>query len=68
VIDAALEACRDCLRSKKRDPTLLKAARYGRGRLYLQTGKKAQGKKDLGAVYADDPKYEDVAGLLASAE
>jgi hypothetical protein len=27
-------------------------------------GKAAQGRKDLEAVYADDPKYKDVAGLV----
>lgn len=58
--DAAVEVYRDALRSKKRNDQLLTRARYGRGRLYLNTGKKAQGKKDLGRVYADDPSYEDV--------
>lgn len=62
--EAALEVYRDALRSKKRDDELLKQARYGRGRLYLKLGKKAQGRKDLGRVYADDPGYEDVADLL----
>lgn len=64
--EAAMEAYKDCLRSTKRDSELLKAARYGRGRLYLSMGKKAQGRKDLERVYADDPKYADVADLLAS--
>jgi hypothetical protein len=27
-------------------------------------GKTAHGRKDLGAVYADDPDYEDVAAAL----
>ena len=62
--DAALDAYNDALRSTKRDGKLLKAARYGRGRLYLQLGKKAQGRKDLERVYADDPKYRDVPELL----
>jgi len=62
--DAALEAYKDALRSTKRDGELLKAARYGRGRLYLQIGKNAQGRKDLERVYADDPQYRDVAELL----
>lgn len=65
--DAAVEAYRDCLRSKKRDPELLKWARYDRGKLYLRLGKKAAGKRDLGAVYADDPNYRDVKELLAGA-
>ena len=33
--EAALEAYKDALRSKKRDPELLKEARYERGRLYI---------------------------------
>jgi Tfp pilus assembly protein PilF len=65
--DAALEAYKDALRSTKRDAALLKAARYGRGRLYLQLGKKAQGRKDLERVYADDPQYRDVAEILKPA-
>jgi tetratricopeptide (TPR) repeat protein len=65
--DAALEAYKDALRSTKRDGELIKAARYGRGRLYLQLGKKAQGRKDLERVYAADPHYRDVADLLTAA-
>jgi tetratricopeptide (TPR) repeat protein len=62
--EAALEVYRDALRARKRDAELLKEARYGRGRLYLKLGKKAQGKKDLGRVYADDPNYPGVSEFL----
>ncbi len=62
--EAAIEAYRDALRSKKRDLSLLTAARYGRGKLLLAMGKKAQGRKDLAQVYADDPGFLDVANLL----
>ena len=62
--DSAIEVYREALRARKRDPELLKAARYGRGRLYLLGTRKAQGKKDLARVYADDPDYRDVAQLL----
>lgn len=62
--EPALEVYREALRSKKRSPELLKDARYGRGRLLLDLGKRAQGRKDLAAVYADDPGYRDVAELL----
>jgi tetratricopeptide (TPR) repeat protein len=62
--EAALEAYKDSLRSKKRDPDLLKEARYERGTLLLELGKAAQGKKDLEQVYANDPKYRDVAELV----
>lgn len=62
--DAALEVYREALRARKRDPELLKAARYGRGKIYIEGNRKAQGRKDLGRVYADDPGYRDVAELL----
>ena len=47
VREAALNVCRDALRSKKRDSELLKEARYERGKLLLELGKTAQGKRDL---------------------
>lgn len=62
--DPALEVYREALRSKKRSPELLKEARYGRGRVLLGMGKRAQGRKDLSAVYAEDPDYRDVGDLL----
>jgi Tfp pilus assembly protein PilF len=62
--EAAVEAYKDALRSTKRDGELLKAARYSRGLLYMQLGKRSQGRKDLERVYADDPQYRDVAELL----
>jgi tetratricopeptide (TPR) repeat protein len=62
--DAALEAYRDALKSKKRDEELLKEARYRRAKLYLKLGKTGMAKRDLGRLYGDDPDYEDVATLL----
>jgi tetratricopeptide (TPR) repeat protein len=64
--DAALEAYKDALRSKKRDPDLLREARYNRARLYIETGKKAQGRKELEKIYAEDSNYRDVRQLLDS--
>ena len=64
--EAALEAYKDALPSKKRDPGLLREARYARGCLYLEMGKKAQGRKELEKVYAEDPKFRDVAGRLSA--
>jgi hypothetical protein len=52
------------LRSKKRDSELLKEARFERGKLLFELGKTAQGKKDLEHVYANDPKYRDIAELV----
>jgi tetratricopeptide (TPR) repeat protein len=65
--DAALEVYREGLRSPKRHPELLKEARYRRGKLQLRIGKRAQGKRDLAQVYADDPDYRDVVQLLEAA-
>jgi tetratricopeptide (TPR) repeat protein len=62
--DAALEAYRDALKSKKRDEELLKQARYGRAKLYLKLGKTGMAKRDLGRLYGDAPDYEDVETLL----
>lgn len=66
--EAALEAYKDALRSKKRDADLLREARYARARLYLDAGTKAQGRKELEKIYAEDPKFRDVAELLAAAD
>jgi tetratricopeptide (TPR) repeat protein len=62
--EAALEAYKDALRSKKREPELLKEGRYERAKLYLASGKKAQGRKELEKVYAEDAGFRDVADLL----
>ncbi len=62
--DAALEVLKDCLRSAKRNPGLLHAARYARAQLYKNTGKKAYAKRDLSRIYAEDPDYLDVEAQL----
>jgi tetratricopeptide (TPR) repeat protein len=64
--DAAFEAYRDALKSKKRDSELLKKARYKRAMLYLAVGKRAMAKRDLGRLYGEDPDFEDVASALQS--
>jgi hypothetical protein len=35
-------------------------------KLYLKLGKKAQGKRDLAQVYADEPNFGVVGELLAA--
>ena len=62
--DAAIAVYNECLRSKKRDPSLLKAARYGRGRQLLALGRRKSAARDLGLVYAEDPAYADVSALV----
>jgi tetratricopeptide (TPR) repeat protein len=64
--DAAFEAYRDALKSKKRDQELLKKARYKRAMLYIAVGKRAMAKRDLGRLYGEDPDFEDVAAALQS--
>lgn len=49
---------------RRRDPELLREARYRRGRLYLKMGKHKQATTDLSRVYAEDPDYKDVARIL----
>ena len=62
--DAALEAYRDALKSKRRNPELLKRARYGRAVLHSRMGKHGMAKRELARIYADDPDYKDVSTLL----
>jgi tetratricopeptide (TPR) repeat protein len=66
--DAALEAYKDALKSKKRDPGLLKDARYRRARVYERAGKASQAKKELEKLYAEDPSYRDVAELVRGSD
>lgn len=65
--EAATSVYNQCLRSKKRDRSLLTAARYGRGRRLLALGRRKSAARDLGLVYAEDPAYADVASLVAAA-
>jgi tetratricopeptide (TPR) repeat protein len=62
--EAAISVYTECLRSKKRGDPLLRAARYGRGRLLLSLGRRKLAARDLGLVYAEDPTYGDVASLV----
>ena len=55
--DAALEAFKDCLKSKNRNPGLLQTIRYARAQLYKNTGKNAMAKRDLSRIYAENPNY-----------
>ena len=65
--EAAITVYNECLRSKKRDGSLLKSARYGRGRQLLALGRHKPAARDLGLVYAEDPAYADVALLVREA-
>jgi len=51
-------------RKKDRSRELLRALRYERALAYERLGQRARARKDLALIYADDPKYEDVARRL----
>jgi tetratricopeptide (TPR) repeat protein len=62
--DGALEALREALRSKARDPDVLKEARYERALAYADAGQHARARKELEKLYAADAQYRDVAKRL----
>lgn len=51
-------------RKKNRTPELLRAVRYERALLYASIGQTKRARSDLELIYADAPKYEDVAQRL----
>jgi tetratricopeptide (TPR) repeat protein len=63
--DAAIDVFRLALRRRKdRADTLLRQLRYERAVLYDQVGRKAQARRELERVYAEDPGFEDVRERL----
>jgi tetratricopeptide (TPR) repeat protein len=66
MLDGSLEVLREALKSKKRHPSILQAARYQRALTYEAMGKKAQARKDLERLYAEDSSYEDVEERIAA--
>jgi len=66
--DAALDVFTLALRRRKdRADTLLRQLRYERAVLYDQVGRKAQARRELERVYAEDPGFEDVRERLGLA-
>lgn len=63
--DAALEVLKETLKSRKRHPEILKAARYERALVYQALNKKAQSRKDFEKIFAEDPTYRDVASRIS---
>lgn len=51
-------------RSKGRTGTLLRKLRYQRALVYERLGKRAQARRELELVYAEDSGFEDVAQRL----
>jgi tetratricopeptide (TPR) repeat protein len=64
LIDAALAVTKEALRTKKRNPAVLRFARYIRGRAYENSGKAAMARKEFEKVYAEDAGFADVAERL----
>lgn len=64
VTEASLALTKEALRTKKRNPDLLRYARYTRGRTYERAGKAAMARKEYEKVYAEDAGYADVAEKL----
>jgi tetratricopeptide (TPR) repeat protein len=62
--EAALALTKECLRTKKRNPALLRFARYVRGRAYERAGKASMARKEYEKVYAEDASFSDVAERL----
>lgn len=63
--DAALECFTKVTRCRSRNPTVLHRARFERARCYAAMGRKAQARKDLGVIQAEDPSFEGVTEALA---
>lgn len=63
--DAAIDVFTLALRRRKdRADTLLRQLRYERALHYDQVGRKAQARRELERVYAEDPGFEDVQERL----
>ena len=56
--DAARETLKEALKTKKRDPVVRHRALLERARTYASEGKKAQARKDLERIMAEDSDYE----------
>jgi tetratricopeptide (TPR) repeat protein len=64
--DAARAVFREALASKKRNPVIRHRAWLERARTYEAEGKRAQARKDLESIMAEDSTYEGLADELAA--
>jgi tetratricopeptide (TPR) repeat protein len=62
--EAALQTFNESLRFRSRDPGILRLNRYARAGVYEKMGQKSLARKDLERIYAEDPRYLDVADRL----
>lgn len=65
LIDVAIKLMGSLTRRKKYRPKeLLLCARYMRGRMYEEAGQLKKANKDYQAIYAEEPRFEDVSVRL----
>jgi tetratricopeptide (TPR) repeat protein len=64
--DAALSTLKEALRFRSRSPLILRLARYVRASVYERMGRKAQARKDLERIFAEDPSFGDVGKRLGA--
>ncbi len=57
----ALETLKEALKTRKRNPEILKQARYERGLVYEAMGSESKARAEFEKLYAADPHYADVA-------
>ncbi len=65
---AAREAFKEALKSKKRDQVIRHRALLERARTYLAEGKRAMARKDLERIMAEDSNYEGLSEMLSQTE
>lgn len=66
--EAAREAFKEALKSKKREPVIRHRALLERARTYEAEGKRGMARKDLERIMAEDSTYDGLADALASLE
>lgn len=66
--EAAREAFKEALKSKKREAVIRHRALLERARTYEAEGKRGMARKDLERIMAEDASYEGLAEALASLE
>jgi hypothetical protein len=66
--EATLALTKECLKSKKRSPSLLLFARYLRGKAYETAGKASLARKEFEKIYAENAHFADVAERLGKSK
>jgi hypothetical protein len=64
--EAAKAAFKEALRARSRDRPIRQRALIERARVFLTDGRKAQARKDLERILAEDSEYPGLAELLSA--